>query len=108
MIEGRISLLLIRYLHLGNSKIIRMAHLPRCDYVASSNTKACPVSESAPGRRRRRVRRLAMAMEGSHMTRNPTRLLPHLAATLLILSGFPDPTLAQTVSFIARGDFKVG
>src|SRR5439155_755404 len=85
-----------------------MAHLPRCDYVAPSNTKACPVSESAPGRRRRRVRRLAMAMEGSHMTRNPTRLLPHVAATLLILSGFPDPTLAQTVSFIARGDFKVG
>src|SRR5437773_448084 len=85
-----------------------MAHLPRCDYVAPSNTKACPVSESAPGRRRRRVRRLAMAMEGSHMTRNPTRLLPHVAATLLIFSGFPDPTLAQTVSFIARGDFKVG
>src|SRR2546429_370782 len=80
--EGRICLLL-RYLPLGNWLIIPMAHLPSCDYVAPSK-------------------------DGSHMTRNPTRLLRLVAATLVFLSGFPDPALAQTVSFIARGDVSVG
>ena len=43
------------------------------------------------------------------MTRNSTRLLLLVAASLFFSSAFPSPAPAQTVSFIAaRADFAVG
>src|SRR2546427_339973 len=54
-------------------------------------------SEGAPGSGR-----------GPDMSRNSMRLLLLVATTLFFSSAFPNPALAQSVSFIARGDFAAG
>src|SRR5438094_7078867 len=44
----------------------------------------------------------------SHLTTPLARLSLFVAAALLYFSAFPDPTTAQTVSFVARKDFAAG
>src|SRR2546425_9411106 len=51
---------------------------------------------------------LAQGRRGPDMNRNSTRLLLLVAANLFFSSVFPNPAPAQTVSFIAGGDYAVG
>src|SRR2546428_587548 len=51
---------------------------------------------------------LAQGRRGPDMNRNSTRLLLLVAATLFFSSAFPNPALAQTISFIAGGDYAAG
>src|SRR2546425_2933253 len=73
--------------------------------IGSLSCDSCETGFSGPLHERSL---LAQGRRGHDMTRNSTRLLLLVAATLFFSSVFPSPAPAQTVSFIARVDYAVG